>query len=600
MKKYWIVLLVVLSYFTLLGQESSLIIEKSNGPNPWSDLHLNNHSDQFQFLIVTDRTGGHRPGIFEDAIHKINLLQPEFVLSVGDLIEGYTEDTSILNAEWAEFNGFIDQLKMPFFYVPGNHDITNKVMEDEYIKRFGRTYYHFVYKDVLFLCLNSEDQLRGAGRGTISEPQYKYIKQTLSEHNDVRYTFVFLHQPLWIQGDPKMWPQVEEILEDRDHTVFAGHYHRYEKRDRNNGKYVMLATTGGGSRLRGSDFGEFDHVAWVTMTEAGPVMANLWLQGIWDENVTTKETRGLIEKLLASQLVEIDPYFTDQFTEEQSFKMKLTNHLDVPLSIQIDERFGWDVWITMDKDTIDLAPNSVEWITGTFYPRNNATTIDHLRATPTKLNVSLKLSEETMLNIPVTVNLKPLKPNYISKLDGPLKIDGQIEDGIKLGHTFQSGNNTMHFDVIDNGSHLVVMAEVEDDEIIIDTSTYVSRQDNIGLFVTLLPKVKSARAPNNRYYLRTTVETDQYESQVSGAKGIPGDWKYICKRTDSGYVFELAIPMETIDKMQGGAWKSIRINWTMDDLDNPDDWHDIQRKAYLPGWGTSDEIVGSGIFLRNR
>jgi hypothetical protein len=43
-------------------------------------------------VIVTDRTGGHREHVFRDAMPKVNLLRPAFVMSVGDLIEGYTED----------------------------------------------------------------------------------------------------------------------------------------------------------------------------------------------------------------------------------------------------------------------------------------------------------------------------------------------------------------------------------------------------------------------------------------------------------------------------------------------------------------------------
>ncbi len=52
--------------------------------NPWTDLDLNNRPENFQFAIVTDRTGGHRPGVFPSACRKLNLLQPEFVMSVGD------------------------------------------------------------------------------------------------------------------------------------------------------------------------------------------------------------------------------------------------------------------------------------------------------------------------------------------------------------------------------------------------------------------------------------------------------------------------------------------------------------------------------------
>ena len=119
--------------------------------NPWSHLALNNEDDAFQFAIVTDRTGGHRPGIFEKAVEQLNLLQPEFVLSVGDLIEGGTEDLEKLDEEWTEFEGFIHRLEMPFFYLPGNHDISNPVMAKLWQEKFGRRYYHFVYHDVLFL-----------------------------------------------------------------------------------------------------------------------------------------------------------------------------------------------------------------------------------------------------------------------------------------------------------------------------------------------------------------------------------------------------------------------------------------------------------------
>ena len=52
-----------------------------------------------------------------DGVNKLNLLQPEFVISVGDLIEGYTENQKELNRQWDEFDGFVKQLQMPFFYI---------------------------------------------------------------------------------------------------------------------------------------------------------------------------------------------------------------------------------------------------------------------------------------------------------------------------------------------------------------------------------------------------------------------------------------------------------------------------------------------------
>jgi hypothetical protein len=44
------------------------------------------------------------PGIFEDAIDKLQLLQPQFVISVGDLIDGKTHDSAVIDEQWREFN----------------------------------------------------------------------------------------------------------------------------------------------------------------------------------------------------------------------------------------------------------------------------------------------------------------------------------------------------------------------------------------------------------------------------------------------------------------------------------------------------------------
>src|SRR5439155_20931546 len=93
--------------------------------NPWTSLRLNNDPETFHFVVVSDRTGGHRARIFSQAVEQINLLQPAFVLSVGDLIEGYSKDTGRLAAEWKEFQTYAAKLQMPFFYVPGNHDLAN-------------------------------------------------------------------------------------------------------------------------------------------------------------------------------------------------------------------------------------------------------------------------------------------------------------------------------------------------------------------------------------------------------------------------------------------------------------------------------------------
>lgn len=258
--------------------------------NPWSSLDLNNRGRTFQFAIVTDRTGGHRPGVFARAVEKLNLLQPEFVISVGDLIEGYTEDSSQWALEWAEFQGKVQQLQMPFFYVPGNHDISNAAMNENWKRKFGRSYYEFRYHDVLFLALNSEDPAP-AEPFRFSPEQQSWVADVLGRNQDARWTFVFLHKPTWTYPEADLnktgWAAIEQSLGNRAYTVFAGHKHNYARVVRNGRDYIMLATTGGASKLRGKSDGEFDHVVWITMKESGPVIANIMLDGIEGKDVRT-------------------------------------------------------------------------------------------------------------------------------------------------------------------------------------------------------------------------------------------------------------------------------------------------------------------------
>ena len=81
-----------------------------------------------------------------------------------------------------------------------------------------------------------------------------------SSNPNVRWTLAFLHKPLWTAPDLEKngWAEMEKNLAGRKYTVFCGHVHRYQKFVRNGMNYYQLATTGGGSRLRGLPYGEFD------------------------------------------------------------------------------------------------------------------------------------------------------------------------------------------------------------------------------------------------------------------------------------------------------------------------------------------------------
>lgn len=92
-----------------------------------------------------------------------------------------------------ELDSWLAPLQMPFFYVPGNHDIANKEMREVWRERYGKDYYHFVYRNVLFLCLNVNE----IAWGRLSSDQIAWAAKVLADNKGVRWTFVFLHDPLW-------------------------------------------------------------------------------------------------------------------------------------------------------------------------------------------------------------------------------------------------------------------------------------------------------------------------------------------------------------------------------------------------------------------
>ena len=251
---------------------------------PWTGRPFNNDPVHFQFAIVSDRTGGPRPEVFNKAMLQLNLMQPEFVICVGDLIEGYTDNRGVLKKQYDDMDATLDGLEMRFFRVAGNHDISNGVMAEVYRARYGSPYYHFVYKNVLFLIICTEDP----PEANISDAQVRYMESALRDNKSVRWTLVFMHEPLFIGQAGKLhegWAKIEKMLEDRPHTVFAGHNHSYAKYEKHGRSYIRLATTGGASNLSGIAEGNFDQIVWVTMTGQGPRIANLMLSGILPEDV---------------------------------------------------------------------------------------------------------------------------------------------------------------------------------------------------------------------------------------------------------------------------------------------------------------------------
>ena len=584
------------------------------GPTPWTAKGLLNQPEDFQFIIVSDRTGGHREGIFRSAMGKINHMRPEFVVSVGDLIEGATDDLDQVEREWSDFRDAVDILKMRFFYVPGNHDIWDDTAWREWTKRFGPTYYHFLYKGVLFLCLNTED----GAPSRIGPEQAAFVRQTLEANTQVRWTLVFLHKPLWDYQAESGWEAVEKALAGRPHTVFAGHRHRYVRYERAQYKYYQLATTGGGSTLSGPAHGRFDHVSWVTMTDAGPVMANLKLDGILGEDVRTEAMARLTSRLQGEHAVRLAPITTNSPGRGRT-SLTMENRAGIPLEVRV--RWEAHPRLTPSPYAVvkTLAPGSVERLEVTlnwadsWQPTAEDALAAEVRTTyrPEQLPRPVSWTR--------TIYAAPDHRPLIADLDdGPPTLDGRLDDWPSLPLsmarprqlTGTPSNWTgpddlgVRFGLAQDSAYLYLGVEVRDDRRIHLAGRRSSLRDSVVLYLDPRPagaggssgRSDEAAANQTSRTVRLSPASQPGAAVVFRGRDPIDGLRAWSSPNPAGYSLEVAIPHASLDGIAGGTWRALRTNLMVRDVDTPtgartDFW-------WRSRWGSMESNPESGWFRR--
>lgn len=289
-------------------------------PTGGFDTPRRSREREVSFVLISDRTGQPRPGVFERAVTVTNLLRPQFAIQLGDLIEGYTDDPDEVGRQWDDVETMLAPLAVPLLRVPGNHDISNTVMADVWARRYGPRYRAVVHGEALFLVLDTQDppptmeefaerlaligdrliRLReiaatdpeeavrvvntltdweGTMPATLSEDQVAWAEEVLAEHRDVRWTFLSMHMPFWQGEGHAAFTRIRRALGDRPYTAFAGHVHNYRRTVIDGRDHIRLGPSGG-LWVRPGEAGNWDHVTLVTLTDRGPVIANVLLEGV--------------------------------------------------------------------------------------------------------------------------------------------------------------------------------------------------------------------------------------------------------------------------------------------------------------------------------
>ena len=235
------------------------------------------HAAPFTFAILGDRTGSHVEGIYGQVVAEVEALKPDFVITVGDQIEGYTEDTARINAEWQEYDSIVAGLSMPLYLVPGNHDITSDAMQPFYQRYTGRgPYYSFDHKGLHVVVL---DNSRCESSQGFPEEQFEWLRQDLAASREADHTLVFFHKPFWYEraahGRPD--PLHELFKAEGVDAVFSGHYHQYFSGELDGISYTTIGSSGGGTEP--GPTGIEYHYATVSVDDKGVTVQPVLLGG---------------------------------------------------------------------------------------------------------------------------------------------------------------------------------------------------------------------------------------------------------------------------------------------------------------------------------
>lgn len=218
----------------------------------------------FHVGILGDRTGGADPEVFDRVVSELERLHPDWIICVGDLIEGPQPDAGAVHSQWDLVLKSLNGLSVPLFFVPGNNDIFNPDSRRIYPERTGfAPYYSFDHEKTHWVVLDNSEAIDVEGMG---RDQLQWLAEDLKNARSAELTCVVFHKPFWYEAFDagKSDPLHELFKANGVDWVFTGHYHSYAYTQKDGIQYVLMGSSGG--RIGANpDRGEFYQFGWFTV-----------------------------------------------------------------------------------------------------------------------------------------------------------------------------------------------------------------------------------------------------------------------------------------------------------------------------------------------
>lgn len=223
-------------------------------PLPTADTPTCPHP--IRFFVYGDTHAGYPPAatVHWSLIYRAIGFNPDFVLHLGDLIHGQTNDPE---PHWRLFEASSGILVRAFEFYPtlGNHDVRNGY-HAHYFDYFDDLpgagdhipYYSIEKPDLILIVLDVDSASHGSNQATFQE-QAAFVAETVAAHPHQPYRFVTFHMPPYTSGNrgANMWSRsFHQVFRDHEiNAVFCGHIHAYERFLVDGIHYVVAGGAGG-------------------------------------------------------------------------------------------------------------------------------------------------------------------------------------------------------------------------------------------------------------------------------------------------------------------------------------------------------------------
>jgi hypothetical protein len=346
------------------------------------------------------------------------------------------------------------------------------------------------------------------------------------------------------------------------------------------------------------------------MNGEGPQIANLELQGIWNEDVFTEEMADYFRPIVNTLPIKISPmyYAEDQFRGGNT-EIKITNNGNAPMDVHFDVNADETVSVSPRLFDVEVPPNDVKIISMGVKALQ-----DNMNTKPIAINAKVTYRGTGMPDVALEQKLvmAPERMNVLEKSKNEINIDGDLSEWTKLSKSnnedftiaspfAHSGpkDGAVKFQFFYDEDFFYVGASITDDELLPSKSDRLTDGDAFLVLIDPNEERKSAynNGLNGTYFvgISPTGSGNTNEELFISSKALEGA-KGKLVNTAKGYNVEIKIPLEAITNVQGVNWKSIRVNAGINDFDK--EYEHNAALLWKPDWRGEMNYAGSGMLFR--